>query len=94
MLYTGAMINLNHGNGMLVTAMMQINSQPICKCYNSKVELNVDCPHATGANCKSAYIEWDGVYANPNWWTAGDSSDTYYKCHTKSSYLGGTSGIF
>jgi hypothetical protein len=49
----------------------------------------IDCPHRKGANCKKMDVEWDGVYANPNWWTLGDKRDTYYKCPFKNACLGG-----
>jgi hypothetical protein len=34
-------------------------------------------------------VKWEGVYANKGWWTAGDTKDTYYKCPSKTSCLGG-----
>jgi hypothetical protein len=49
----------------------------------------IDCPHLLGSNCKTQDVTWDGVYAEPGWWTAGTKSDTYYKCPIKSSCLGG-----
>jgi hypothetical protein len=47
------------------------------------------CPHSVGANCKHGDIQWDGIYANPGWWTDGTDKDTYYKCPFKGSCLGG-----
>jgi len=49
----------------------------------------IDCPHREGANCLTSDIEWEGVYANPGWWTAGNREDTYYKCPLKDTCLGG-----
>ena len=49
----------------------------------------VDCPHPVGANCRMTDIEWDGVYANPGWWTSGTKDDTYYKCPFKTACIGG-----
>ena len=48
-----------------------------------------DCPHVVGANCKTQDVEWDGVFANPNWWTDGTRRDSYYKCPFKTACLGG-----
>ena len=49
----------------------------------------VDCPHPIGANCLTLDITWDGVYANPGYWTDGTRKDTYYKCPYKKGCLGG-----
>ena len=49
----------------------------------------IDCPHAVGSNCKTQDVTWEGIYANKEWWTAGDTKDTYYKCPFKTACLGG-----
>ena len=49
----------------------------------------VDCPSPVGSNCKNSGITWEGVYANPGWWTPGFRNDTYYKCPFRWSCLGG-----
>ena len=49
----------------------------------------VNCPHKLGANCLDMDVRWEGVYANPGYWTAGDRRDTYYKCPFKLACLGG-----
>jgi len=49
----------------------------------------IDCPHPEGANCLTSDIEWEGVFANPGWWTAGNRNDTYYKCPFRGTCIGG-----
>ena len=51
----------------------------------------VACPDAEGANCLTLDAQWEDVYANPGWWTAGTHDDTYYKCPLKEACPGGKS---
>eukprot|EP00945_MAST-04E_sp_MAST-4E-sp1_P000194 g194.t1 len=49
----------------------------------------LNCPHHRGANCDTLDVEWDGIFANPGWWTSGTTEDNYYKCPYRGACLGG-----
>jgi hypothetical protein len=76
--------NCNDGNAF-PSQYAKISSNGALEC--------IDCPEPIGSNCNAQFVEWDGVYANPGWWTSGSRRDTYFMCQLQGACIGGQTTV-